>query len=116
MSRENAIKFFKMLENEPELARKLVEGEKSAGTFVERLIAEAKQRGLEFTPEQVRQVLRARLRAGTAARASAAGQGELSEADLDKVSGGATAVGDELLANLFTLVLNDLGGAFKHWP
>jgi hypothetical protein len=116
MSKENAIKFFKMLEQDPVLAQKLVEGDQSAGAFVERLIAEAKQHGLEFSPEQARQVLRARLRAGTAARAGAEARGDLSEADLDKVSGGANAVSDELLANMFTLFMNDLGGAFHHWP
>jgi predicted ribosomally synthesized peptide with nif11-like leader len=81
MSAENAKRFFESLGKDPALVRQLCQGANALEDFLQRAVAEANQRGYEFSPEEARGLLLERTRAAGA-------HDELSEGQLEKVAGG----------------------------
>ena len=81
MSQERAQQFSRMVEKDSVLLQKIVAGATGADEVLERVVAEGKRQGFEFTTQEAKPFLK---------EVAPKPAGELSDNELDAVSGGAT--------------------------
>jgi predicted ribosomally synthesized peptide with nif11-like leader len=80
MSQAHAQKYYELVAKDPALLESLAEGTNSSDEFLARVVAAAKQQGLEFTVEEAKTYLES---AG-----NEKADGELSDQQLEAVAGG----------------------------
>lgn len=116
MSQAHAQKFYEMVLKDQALFDKLTAGNKSQYDFISKVVAEARQHGLEISPDEANEFMKNNL-----ARAMPAG--ELSDQQLEAVAGGKiTATGSSLTIDISKCTTGGGGdfaaqffGAFVGW-
>ena len=87
MSRANIEKFYEIASSNPALGKSLVEGAQSESEVLERAVAAAKSQGLEFSHDDVS--------SWVGEQRAMVARGELSDFQLESVSGGKELVKNE---------------------